>query len=101
MKFFVGFSFLFYTAVLSFILGASVIGLGTPNFAGVGGIGLLVGFAAFVLLVLYTGMVALLISAHDRLCDIVGIMARRNELLETSRDSGAAARHGETRRLAD
>lgn len=82
MKFFVGASFLFYTVGLAFILGASVMGLRTANFAGLGGVGLLVAIAAFVLLVLYTGMVALLISVHDRFCDIVAIMSRRNELIE-------------------
>lgn len=82
MKFFVGASFLFYTVMLAFFIGASLIGLGTTNFAGLGGAGILLAIAGFVLLVLFTGMVALLISVHDRFCDIVAIMKRRNELLE-------------------
>src|SRR6185312_4739958 len=92
MKFFVGASFLFYTIALSFIVGASVVGVRAPGFASIGGMGLLIAIAAFVLLVLYTGMVALLISAHDRVCDIAAIMERRNELLETNIQTGSSDR---------
>lgn len=85
MKFFVGASFLFYTMVLSFVLGASFIGGRHPGLIGLGGFGVLIAIAGFVLLVLYTGMVALLISAHDRMCDIVDLMAERNDLLRSGR----------------
>lgn len=73
----------------------------SPNFAGVGGIGLVIGIAGFVLLVLYTGMIALLISAHDRFCDVVAIMDRRNELLEMMHGDGSGKSSAKIQTVAD
>lgn len=80
LKFFVGAAFLFYTAVLAFLIGASLFGFSQGVWAGLGVVGVGLAIAGFVLLVLITGTTALLISAHDRLCEISASIAERNQL---------------------
>jgi len=87
LKFFVGAAFFVCTVALAFLLGGSLVGFtfgetgaGLSSFAIFGGI------AAFIVLVLYIGIVALLISGHDRLCDIAKILDERNELLRSRSD---------------
>lgn len=81
LKFFVGFSFLLYAVFLAFLLGGSIFGFTQGWWAVLGAAGAYFAVASFVLLVLFTGMIALMISAHDRLTDIALFMAERNELL--------------------
>lgn len=81
LKFFVGFSFLLYTVFLAFVLGGSLFGFTQGWWAVLGAAGTYFAVASFVILVLFTGMIALMISAHDRLNDIALLMAERNELL--------------------
>lgn len=82
MKFFVGAAFLLCTIGLAFLIGGSLVGFtfGMTETA-FSLITVLWGIVLFVVLVLYVGMVALLISGHDRLCDIVALMSERNDLL--------------------
>lgn len=81
LKFFVGAAFLFYTIALAFLAGASLFGFTQGWWAVLGAIGVYAAVVGFVMLVLFTGMVALLISAHDRLNEMVALMAERNELV--------------------
>ena len=81
MKFFVGAAFLLCTIGLAFILGASLIGFSDQRLAVFGGLGVYGAIAGFILLVLYVGIVALLISGHDRLSEIAVLLAERNDLL--------------------
>jgi hypothetical protein len=80
LKYFVGAAFLLSTVGLALLLGASIAGLdGTPFNTTFGGLGIFVAILAFVVLVLYTGLIALLISGHDRLGEIADLMRERNE----------------------
>lgn len=81
LKFFVGAAFLFYTAVLAFVLGASLFGFTEGWWAILGAAGVYAAVVSFIMLVLFTGMIALLISAHDRLHDISTLLAERNEMM--------------------
>lgn len=82
LKYFVGAAFLLCTIALAFFIGGSLVGF---TFGNIGGalslVSILTGVAIFVVLVLYVGMVALLISGHDRVCEIARLMDERNELL--------------------
>lgn len=86
LKFFVGAAFLLCTIGLAFLLGGSLVGFtfGETG-ATIGLMTVLLGVAAFILLVLYIGVVALLISGHDRLCEITRILDERNDLLRKGR----------------
>ena len=64
---------------MAFLLGASLIGFSDERFAILGGFGIYIAIAGFVTLVLFTGMIALFISAHDRLTDIARLMRERND----------------------
>ena len=92
LKFIVGASFLLSTIGLALLLGVSLFGLvaatDEPVFALLGGAGIYIALAAFIALVLYSGMVALLISGHDRLCEISLILRERNELLRLGHEQG-------------
>ena len=80
LKYFVGAAFLLSTIGLSFLLGASMAGLdGTLFGAALGGLGIYVAIAGFIALVLYVGLIALLISGHDRLSEIADLMRERND----------------------
>lgn len=82
LKFFVGAAFFLCTIGLAFIVGGSLFGFTFGEAGAQFGVLMVVGgLAAFVVLVLYIGMVALLISGHDRLCDIARILDERNDLL--------------------
>jgi len=86
LKYIVGAAFLLSTVGLTFLLGAYLAGVGDTEFgAPLGGLGVFVAIVAFVALVLYVGMVALLISGHDRLSEIAELMRERNELLGADR----------------
>lgn len=90
LKFFVGAAFLLCTIGLAFVLGAALIGFSDERSAILGSLGVYGSVAAFVFVVLYIGIVALLISGHDRLSEIAGLLAERNELLRNGHsDSGA------------
>lgn len=82
LKYFVGAAFLLCTVALAFFIGGSLVGF---TFGEMGGalsiMTILGGVAVFVVLVLYIGMVALLISGHDRLCELTALMDERNELI--------------------
>jgi hypothetical protein len=84
LKYFVGAAFLICTISLAFIIGGSLVGF-TFGAAGsaLSSLTILIGVAVFVVLVLYVGIVALLISGHDRLCEITALMSERNELLRS------------------
>jgi len=82
LKFFVGAAFLFCTIGLAFVVGGSLVGFSFgEGGAALSGMSIVIGIAAFVVLVLYVGIVALLISGHDRLCEIARILDERNDLL--------------------
>ena len=81
LKIFVGAAFLLYAAGFAFLIGASVMGMSDITTSVFGGIGIVLSVFGFVSLVLVTGVVAMLISAHDRLCDLVAVMEERNEIL--------------------
>lgn len=84
LKFFVGAAFLLCTLGLAFLVGGSLVGF---TFGETGAtfsmVTVFVGIAAFIVLVLYIGIVALLISGHDRLCEITRILDERNDLLRS------------------
>lgn len=82
LKFFVGTAFLLYAAGFAFIIGASVMGMTNVTTTVFGGVGIFFAVVGFISLVLVTGVVAMLISAHDRLCDVVAIMEERNDILK-------------------
>ncbi|HVM21938.1 MAG TPA: hypothetical protein VM308_01365 [Sphingomicrobium sp.] len=84
LKLFVGTAFLICTIGLAFILGASLIGFSDDRLALFGGLGVYAAVVGFIVLVLYVGVVALLISGHDRLSEIAALLAERNELLRNS-----------------
>lgn len=80
-KFYIGASFLLSSAVLAFILGLALSGLSDKTYAMFGAIGIFGAIVAFILLLLMTGISALLISAHDRLSDMSSLMRERNDIL--------------------
>lgn len=84
-KFFVGLSFLMNTVALAFLLGLSLYALIDgrlpPQFAFVGAWGIYAAIGSFIFLVLMTGMSALAISMHDRVCEMTALMEERNSLL--------------------
>ena len=86
-KFYIGASFLFSTAVLAFILGLAMSGMTDMKYAGFGVIGIYGAVAGFVMLLLMTGIAALLISAHDRISDMASLMRERNEILRLDGNS--------------
>lgn len=80
LKYFVGAAFLLSTIGLAFLLGASIAGIdGTGLGAAFGAGGIFLAILGFVVLVLYTGLIALLISGHDRLGEIADLMRERND----------------------
>lgn len=81
LKFFVGAAFLIYTIVLAFVLGGSLFGLTQGWWAILGVLGSYFAIVGFIMLVMFTGMIALLISAHDRLSQIAVLMAERNDVI--------------------
>ena len=86
-KFYIGASCLFSTAVLAFILGLAMSGMTDMKYAGFGVIGIYGAVAGFVMLLLMTGIAALLISAHDRISDMASLMRERNEILRLDGNS--------------
>lgn len=84
LKFFVGVAFLLCTIGLAFLIGGGLVGF---TFGATGSafsiMTVIVGVGIFVVLVLYVGIVALLISGHDRLCEITRILDERNDLLRS------------------
>ncbi|MES2119469.1 MAG: hypothetical protein V4513_02710 [Pseudomonadota bacterium] len=82
LKYFVGGAFLLCTIGLAFIVGGAALGFtfGTTA-SSFSALTILIAIGVFVLLVLYVGMVAMLISGHDRLCEMTALMAERNDIL--------------------
>jgi hypothetical protein len=82
LKYFVGATFLICTIGLAFTIGAALVGFLIGDTGSLfGGMTILISIAAFIVLVLYVGMVALLISGHDRLCELTSLVDERNQLL--------------------
>lgn len=80
-KFLIGGGFLLYTFGFAFVLGLSLAGFGGSAAARLfGGIGIFWALIAFTTLVLFTGVAAILVSAHDRLCEMVEALQERNAL---------------------
>jgi hypothetical protein len=86
LKLFVGTSFLLSAVGFSFLFGASFGGFfGDGWTPALGGVGLLAAIIGFIVLVLYTGLVALLISGHDRMAEIASLLRERNDMLYLER----------------
>ena len=82
LKYFVGATFLLSTIGLAFVIGAAFLTLFAGDMASLFGMTtILISVGAFVALVLYAGVVALLISGHDRLCEIAALLGERNDLI--------------------
>ena len=80
-KYLIGAGFLLYSFVLAFVLGLSLSGLGGDAAARVfGGLGIYLALALFTFMLLMIGLAAVLVSAHDRLCEMVEALQARNEL---------------------
>ena len=78
-KYVIGASFLIFTYALAFVLGVSLSGLDAGAAAAfLGGMGIYLAFVLFASLILLTGVAAILVSAHDRLCEIAEALRDRN-----------------------
>src|SRR5215212_2744154 len=85
-KYVIGASFLIFTFALAFVLGVSLSGLGAGEAASfLGGMGVYLAFALFASLILLTGVSAILVSAHDRLCEIVDALRESNTIAAEDR----------------
>jgi len=77
-KYVIGASFLLSAFALAFLLGMSLSGLGAGAAASAfGGMGIYFAFILFIGLILLTGASAILVSGHDRLCEIVDVLRER------------------------
>ena len=80
-KFLIGGGFLLYSFGLAFVLGLSLSGVAGGTAAKLlGSIGVFWALVAFTALVLFTGIAAILVSAHDRLCEVVEALEERNAI---------------------
>jgi hypothetical protein len=90
-KYVIGASFLIFTFALAFVLGVSLSGPGAGEAASfLGGMGIYFAFVLFASLILLTGVAAILVSAHDRLCDIAEALRERNARAAGDRSDGTS-----------
>ena len=80
-KYVIGASFLLSSFALAFALGMALSGLGHGAAATVfGGLGIYLALVLFLALILMTGASAIMVSGHDRLCEIAEALRERNAI---------------------
>ena len=78
-KYVIGASFLLSTFALAFAVGMALSGLSAGAAASVfGGLGIALAVILFLALILLTGASAIMVSGHDRLCEIAEALRERN-----------------------
>jgi hypothetical protein len=80
-KYVIGASFLLSSFALAFAMGMALSGLGASTAATVfGGLGIYLALVLFLALILMTGASAIMVSGHDRLCEIADALRERNAM---------------------
>ena len=88
-KYVIGASFLLSSFALAFALGMALSGLGHGAAATVfGGLGIYLALVLFLALILMTGASAIMVSGHDRLCEIAEALRERNAIAGGGRTEG-------------
>jgi len=80
-KYVIGAIFLLSSFALAFAIGMALSGLGAGAAASVfGGLGITLALVLFTALILMTGATAIMVSGHDRLCEIAEALQERNAM---------------------
>jgi hypothetical protein len=88
-KYVIGAIFLLSSFALAFAIGMALSGLGAGAAAGVfGGLGITLALILFTALILMTGATAIMVSGHDRLCEIAEALRERNAMASGGRTDG-------------